>query len=179
MRGSQTDSWRKSRPHLRRRWTSVRTDASRAVTRLVIVGAGGFGREVLDIVEAINATNPMFDFLGFVDDDDSLDLGLLRRRGARIPRSHRCPSGYRHKLRDWNWFAVHSTTDRREDQRLGTHGRVDRAPALDGRVPGDVEPGAIVAAGARLTTNIRIGRHFHANLNATVGHDCDIGDYAP
>jgi hypothetical protein len=38
-------------------------------------------------------------------------------------------------------------------------------------------PGAVLAAGVRLSTNLQIGRHFHANPNATVGHDCVIGDY--
>jgi acetyltransferase-like isoleucine patch superfamily enzyme len=28
-----------------------------------------------------------------------------------------------------------------------------------------------------LTTNIVAGRHLHVNLNATVGHDCVIGDF--
>jgi acetyltransferase-like isoleucine patch superfamily enzyme len=32
-------------------------------------------------------------------------------------------------------------------------------------------------AGSRFTTNIVAGRHFHVNTNATVSHDCRIGDY--
>ncbi|WP_416954718.1 hypothetical protein ACNKF0_20970 [Nocardioides sp. T5] len=41
----------------------------------------------------------------------------------------------------------------------------------------EVGPGSILCAGVRLTTHIRIGRHVHLNLNATVGHDTTIGDY--
>jgi sugar O-acyltransferase (sialic acid O-acetyltransferase NeuD family) len=43
----------------------------------------------------------------------------------------------------------------------------------------DVElaPGVIVCAGANVTTNVRLGRHTHLNLQATVGHDCRIGEY--
>ena len=37
---------------------------------LVIVGAGGHGRETLDIVEAINADALTWNFLGFVDDGE-------------------------------------------------------------------------------------------------------------
>src|SRR5699024_159194 len=44
----------------------------------------------------------------------------------------------------------------------------------------DVElgPGVIIAAGARLTTHLTLGRHVHVNLNCTVGHDTIIHDYA-
>jgi acetyltransferase-like isoleucine patch superfamily enzyme len=38
-------------------------------------------------------------------------------------------------------------------------------------------PGAVVAAGARLTTNIATGRHCVFDRNANAGHDCRFGDY--
>ena len=37
--------------------------------------------------------------------------------------------------------------------------------------------GAILSPFVTLTSNIRIGRHFHANLYSYVEHDCMIGDY--
>jgi sugar O-acyltransferase (sialic acid O-acetyltransferase NeuD family) len=37
--------------------------------------------------------------------------------------------------------------------------------------------GSIVCAGSVITTNVNIGRHAHINLNTTIGHDCNIGDY--
>ena|SRR5450759_3364 len=37
--------------------------------------------------------------------------------------------------------------------------------------------GAILNPFVTLTSNIRIGRHFHANIYSYVGHDCDIGDF--
>jgi sugar O-acyltransferase (sialic acid O-acetyltransferase NeuD family) len=37
--------------------------------------------------------------------------------------------------------------------------------------------GAILCPFVTLTSNIRIGRHFHANLYSYVEHDCMIGDY--
>ena len=37
--------------------------------------------------------------------------------------------------------------------------------------------GAILSPFVTLTSNIRIGRHFHANLYAYVEHDCVIGDF--
>lgn len=43
----------------------------------------------------------------------------------------------------------------------------------------DVElgEGAVLCPFVTLTSNIRIGRHFHANLYSYVEHDCVIGDY--
>lgn len=37
--------------------------------------------------------------------------------------------------------------------------------------------GSIVCAGCILTTNIIIGDHAHLNLQTTIGHDCEIGNY--
>lgn len=37
--------------------------------------------------------------------------------------------------------------------------------------------GAALSPFVTLTSNIRIGRHFHANLYSYVEHDCVIGDY--
>ena len=49
--------------------------------RIVIIGAGGFGREVLDIVEAL-ATSADLECAGYVDDGNVRD-DLLERRGMR------------------------------------------------------------------------------------------------
>lgn len=40
-----------------------------------------------------------------------------------------------------------------------------------------LQEGAILCPFVTLTSNIRIGKHFHANLYSYVEHDCIIGDY--
>ena len=52
-------------------------------TPLGIIGAGGFGREVLDLVKDINGVAPTLDFLGFLDDGD-VNAPLLERLGATL-----------------------------------------------------------------------------------------------
>ena len=37
--------------------------------------------------------------------------------------------------------------------------------------------GTIITAGCVVTCNIKLGAHTHLNLNTTIGHDCEIGDY--
>ncbi|MGA0582322.1 MAG: acetyltransferase [Castellaniella sp.] len=41
----------------------------------------------------------------------------------------------------------------------------------------EIQEGAIFCAFTTLTSNIRIGRHFHANIYSYVAHDCVIGDF--
>ena len=40
-----------------------------------------------------------------------------------------------------------------------------------------IQEGAILSPFVTLTSNIEIGRHFHANMYASVAHDCVIGDF--
>lgn len=37
--------------------------------------------------------------------------------------------------------------------------------------------GVVLSPFVTLTSNIRIGRHFHANINSYVEHDCVVGDF--
>lgn len=37
--------------------------------------------------------------------------------------------------------------------------------------------GALISPYVTFTSNVRIGRHFHANINSYVEHDCRIGDF--
>jgi len=39
-----------------------------------------------------------------------------------------------------------------------------------------IGPGAILAPFVTITSNVRIGRQFHANIYSYVAHDCVIGD---
>jgi len=52
--------------------------------------------------------------------------------------------------------------------------RADNVVQLDDVLLGE---GAILCSFVTLTSNIRIGKHFHANLYSYVEHDCVIGDY--
>ncbi len=41
----------------------------------------------------------------------------------------------------------------------------------------DLGDGTVLAAGARLTTDITVGVHCYVGPNATIGHDAVLGDY--
>lgn len=41
----------------------------------------------------------------------------------------------------------------------------------------EIGPGGLFSPFTTLTSNIRIGRHFHCNINSYVEHDCVLGDF--
>jgi sugar O-acyltransferase (sialic acid O-acetyltransferase NeuD family) len=144
-------------------------------TRLVIIGAGGHGRETLDVVEAMNATSPRFEVIGFCADEAARDL--LARRGAAL-------LGGIDVLRDLEAdyvIGIGTSEVRRDvDATLSGFGRAATVlvhPLASTGSDLRFEPGVILAAGARVTTNVGLGRHTHLNVNAVVSHDCTVGDY--
>lgn len=151
-------------------------------TPIVIIGAGGFGREVLDIITDANliggAADRGFDFLGFIDDGQP-PADRLDRLGVRHLGGMDALAG----LPDGTVYAIGVGTGsvrRALDARATAAGL--RAATLvhsQATIGADVElgEGAVVCAGVRITTNIRVGRHVHLNLNSTVGHEAVLHDY--
>lgn len=146
------------------------------MTRLVIVGSSGFGREALDIVDAVNQLNETFDFIGFLDDNFSKSEELMRRDSSVLGAVR----DLAHIEADYIIGIGAGEVRELIDQiAAGSDRQAATAIHPSATIGSDVElaPGAVVAAGARLTTNIRAGRHLHVNLNATVGHDCRLGAF--
>lgn len=142
-----------------------------------IFGKGGCGRGVLPVADAMLKADPAVGpyELVFIDDDISektvngrrvLDLETFLGEDATA----RAVS-----------LAISDPAMRVElDERCRAHG-VDYFPVtapetviMDEVVIGE---GAILSPFVTITSNIRIGRHFHANLHACVEHDCRVGDF--
>jgi sugar O-acyltransferase (sialic acid O-acetyltransferase NeuD family) len=148
---------------------------------LVVIGAGGFGRETLDVVEAINrATSaPVYAVLGVLDDAPSeLNLTRLKDRGvAFLGAADTWLPDHDAEVA----IAVGSPQARRDiAQRLST--RVGSAAALVHPAAvigsaGSVGPGTIICGGVQVSTNVQLGRQVHLNPNATIGHDAILDDY--
>lgn len=142
-------------------------------TRLVIVGAGGHGRDVLDAADV----DGRYEVLGLVDDGE-LDQAVLLRRHARFLG----PVEILKVLDAVYVLAVGSgSTRRRLDHRLSGWGRAAGVvvhPSVTFGADVVVHPGLVALAGARVTNHVWLGRHVHLNLNATAAHDVRLGDYA-
>jgi len=157
------------------------TDGASLRGPIVVVGAGGFGREVLDIVEAMNAAGSALDLLGSIDDSDA-NGDLLERRGV----AHLGPigdyiAGLAPDVIPGFVIGIGAGSVRRDlDTRLTAAGMwpmVLMHPMAT--VGGDnrIAVGCILAAGARVTTNITLGRHTHLHVNSTIGHDSVLDDF--
>jgi sugar O-acyltransferase (sialic acid O-acetyltransferase NeuD family) len=146
---------------------------------VVIIGAGGFGRETLDVLRAQSelgdAAVPRR-FLGFLD-DGTPDTALLERLGAE----HLGPVDHLRQLPGARYLIGVGEPKVRQmlDERAVALGAEAISAIHRSASYADVDfgPGAVVTAGVRLTNNIRAGRHVHLNLNCTVGHDVVLGDY--
>jgi sugar O-acyltransferase (sialic acid O-acetyltransferase NeuD family) len=130
----------------------------------------------LDIVEALNASGDRIEFLGFVDDGE-VRLDLLARRNAKLlGRIAEVPRpGTMYVIGIGNGVA-RSTID----QRLVAAGVAATTLVHPSATIGSdtrVADGVIVAAGARVTTNVDLGRHSQFHVNCTVGHDTRVGDF--
>jgi sugar O-acyltransferase (sialic acid O-acetyltransferase NeuD family) len=143
---------------------------------LVIVGAGGAGREMLDVVDHVAAAGRSLRCVGFLDDGHP-DQSPLRRRGHEVLGTVAWLAG-----REMAYLAAVGDPAGRRDvvercDRLGAaSASVVHPTAIIGS---DCEwlEGFVVCAYSIITTNVRIGRHVYINLNATIGHDCRIGDF--
>ncbi|MEU6204061.1 acetyltransferase [Micromonospora musae] len=149
---------------------------------LVVVGCGGHGREVVTIVRAVNeaAERPLWRLLGVVDDRPS-EVNLKRLQRLDVPylggtdRLRDAPGELHHVIGIGD-PQVRRTVGRRIDA-YGTPAASLVHP--DATIGSDARcgPGFLAFPGARVTTNVTVGRHVHLNQNATVGHDCTFADY--
>ncbi len=143
------------------------------MTDLIIVGTGGQGRELHEIVEALGLD---LDLVGFLDDAEHHDAPV-----------HGLPVlGSVDWLRDHLDTAVvvgvgEPSTRKRVIQRILSFGPrtfptlVHPTATLGSRVR--LGEGTFVCPGAVLTTDIRVGSHVLLNFGCTVGHDVSIGDH--
>lgn len=146
---------------------------------VAILGAGGFGREVLDILEAIRARGEPLEVAGFLVEEG------FGEAGASV--------NDRPVLGGFDWLERHASEvdclcavgDPALRRRL-----VERARRCGARFRNAIHPaavltrrveagtGVVIGAGSVLTNRIRIGDHVHVNLLCTVGHDAVLGDFA-
>lgn len=148
---------------------------------LVVVGMGGFGRELLDVVEAHNAAvDERINVLGIADDAPSVDtLGRIAARNyrylgtiANVVATH-APVGY--------VIGVGEPSARRQlaeifDAEGWQAVSIFHPGASIGSV-GVAADGVVVCSGVQLSTNTTLGRHVHLNPGAIIGHDARIGEF--
>ncbi len=145
---------------------------------LVIVGAGGFGREVLDLVRAIDPHGSLWQFVGFVADTKP-DTDLLVRIDASFLGDDETflqnPIATHYAVAIGDPSLRRRVAERYEAARLRPVSLIHPSATIGSDV--QIGEGSVICAHASITTNIRIGRHVHIDRLATVGHDSVIEDY--
>jgi len=143
---------------------------------IVILGAGGFGREVLDVIEAINLVERKWSFAGFLDDGDP-DEELLAQRKAK----HLGPIDVLANLDVEYVIGIGSSEARaRIDSVIaatGLNAAILVHPSATVGSEDVIGAGTIVCAHASITTHVTMGRHVQVNPGCTIGHDAVLEDF--
>lgn len=149
---------------------------------VVVVGAGGSGRETYSLITDIEAAQPgTWRCVGFLADDvsDPDELGRLGQMHLGSPTDPTCLAA----LPPGTCFVVgvgSGSVRRRLEDHLMAAGLINVTLVHPSAWIGpDVEigPGSVFCAGTIVTTNVRIGRSAQVNLGCTVGHDGHWGDH--
>jgi sugar O-acyltransferase (sialic acid O-acetyltransferase NeuD family) len=143
--------------------------------RVVVVGAGGFGREMVAWIQSsplwrasVNAAE-----IVFVDDVDQGDVAGVTYAGVIaefFPLADDvvlCAIG-----NPGARMRVVSTLEARGVQFANF---VHDTALLGPRVK--LGPGSVLCPGVVVTTDVTIGSHVHVNVNTAIGHDCRIGGF--
>ena len=148
--------------------------------RLLIVGAGGLGRETAELVTAINQQRPSWDLLGFLDDDPELRGSAV----AGVPVVGSVDAAAEHADAQVV-VATASPADyfsrKRLVRRLGVP--ADRFATLvhpTAVLPPSctLGPGTTVLAGVVATTSVELGAHVVLMPGVILTHDDVVGDFA-
>jgi sugar O-acyltransferase (sialic acid O-acetyltransferase NeuD family) len=145
--------------------------------RFAIFGASGYGREVLPLVrqELQSDLKTGLADLVFVD-DQPVAPGVNGQRVLTYAQWLAEPASSRHM----NVAIANSQVRQKLVKRCVDDGvffyevRADNVVQLDDVQLGE---GAVLCPFVTLTSNVRIGQHFHANIYSYVAHDCVIGDF--
>lgn len=148
------------------------------MTDLYVVGAGGFGRMVAQIVQDMNEDRQQFTLAGFIDDaptpeneQAANELGIPIIGGIETLRDRTGEFA----------LAVGSGAARRAlAERVRPTGLSPATlvhPTAQVGATSELGPGAILSLGAMVTSRARTGQFCLHNIYSLTNHDCRLADY--
>ena len=145
---------------------------------MVIIGAKGFAKEVLEVFWQINQNEEIVFF-----DNISTDIGDLLYAKFRILKSISEAEEY-FSLKDDTRFTIGigNPINRFKLYKTflaigGTFSSSISPYAKIGHFDNSIENGCNIMTGKVITNSIKIGKGALINLNCTIGHDCTIGEF--
>ena len=144
---------------------------------IVIIGAGGIGREVAWIIEEINEVKHTWNIVGFVD--DNIEMHNKELNGYKVLGG----LDILEKLESKPEVIVAIANCKvKKDIVAKLNNRFDFATVIypTVRVSKYIEigQGTIIYPGVILTVNTKIGNHVVISGNCGIGHDTVIGDFS-
>lgn len=144
--------------------------------KLVIVGTGGFAREVLWLVQEMNkASETPVQLLGFIGENAGERLGGVPILGNDNWAFQQLDRDVRFVVAIGAGDIRRKTAIRYLEQGFRAYHLVHPSVQMGDDV--SLGQGSILCAGAVLTTNVQIGDFTIVNINATVGHDAVLGHF--
>ncbi|GAA2043638.1 acetyltransferase [Yaniella flava] len=154
---------------------------------VVVIGAGGFGRETLDVIEAHNSDvraqskfEHLIDVIGVADDLPSpQNLQRLEDRDYTYLGTVDEVVAKTSPMRFILAIGAPKIKDLVDNKLLSVGWRALTVvhPAATVGTRCVLGEGSVICSGAQISTNARFGRHVHVNPNATIGHDTILEDY--
>lgn len=143
---------------------------------IVIIGAGGAGRETAWIIEQINVRKPTWNIIGFVDDNEEIWNSEIN--GYKVIGNLGCLDNLENKpyviIAIANYKVKKSIVNKLENKfEFATIVHPD--VYLNRTI--EIGEGSIVYPGVVMTTNISIGNHVIVSPKCGIGHDSVIKDY--
>lgn len=145
---------------------------------IIIIGAGGFGREVLALIEAINRKKNEYNFLGFIDDgisSENLINGFENLGGTDLllnweQELHVAVALGNPKIKESIVNKISVNKNLTFPNLIHPNVYLENYGNFFGK-------GNIICEGNILTTNITFKDFITLNLACTVGHDTLIEDF--
>jgi len=144
---------------------------------LAVYGTGGHGREIAALIQSGRTNQPDDFFLGFIDDNpDNHSTTINRSRVYSLDQVAREFHSVKIICGVGSPRIRQTLADKCAARGLSFATVISAGSCLSPDI--EIGEGSVVAAGAILTTNIRLGRHVHLNIGCTVSHDVVIDDFA-
>ena len=153
--------------------------------KIVLIGAGGFGREVVTIIKLLNNyaldhnREPSYEFLGFLDDDPKYYPGTLIDGYPWLGKKEWILA---HKDEVLCNCTIGKPSVKAEIQRSLERGGVkfETLAALGSYIftpLTDIGAGCVFYGGVTISVDCKIGAGVLLNQNVNIGHDVVIGEY--
>ena len=144
---------------------------------IVIIGAGGIGREVAWIIETINKVKKHWNLIGFIDDNEEVC--------GKIINDYKVLGGIDYLISlDKDVYVIIAMANPKVKKSIVAklNNKFKFATIIHPSIKVSrfvqIGDGSIVYPGVILTVNTKLGNHVLISGNCGIGHDTSIGDYS-